>query len=81
MKTLKDDLSEGAHTVTLGPRCDDVTQADSRDADLAAAKRFLWHIRETLECLTRDVINFRDALDGPPGTLAELVLDTEVPTG
>lgn len=56
------------------------TQADSRDVDGAAAKRLLEHIRGTLECLTADVINFQNALDGPPGMLAELadkVLDRE----
>ncbi len=57
-----------------------VTQADSRDIDVAAAKHLLGHMRGTLECLTADMINFQNALDGPPGMLAAFadeVLDRE----
>jgi len=50
------------------------------DTRTAAAKRLLEHIRQALESLTVDVIEFQDALNGPPGALAELtdkVLDRE----
>jgi hypothetical protein len=53
-------------------RKDAATMTDGTDADLAAAKLLLEHMRGTLECLTADMIDFRSALDGPPGLLAAL---------
>jgi hypothetical protein len=50
----------------------DAPRTDGTDADLAAARRLLEHMRGTLECLAADVIDFQNALDGPPGVLTEL---------
>jgi len=50
------------------------------DIDATAARRLLEHIRCALESVTVDVIEFQDALNSPPGALAELadkVLDRE----